>query len=174
MGSSGGSPAPHRGESQVVIEAATGRDRKTIRSYLRRAGKLGWTPGSQEPDEALAVRVLETLRPGPGGTGSGRDRVSACVPRQEQIRDWLAGTAVRAWSEADEGASVSRPTGARDPYSSLHRFAVKHCAFGRGQVTVRWPPRVRARCARSTSVGSAMSSIRRSSVGACSMRSWSF
>ena len=81
----------HRGESQVVIEAATGRDRKTIRSYLRRAGELGWAPGTQEPDEALAVRLLETLRPRPADPDPGETE-RLLLPRQEEIRDWLAGT----------------------------------------------------------------------------------
>ena len=129
----------HRGESQVVIEAATGRDRKTIRSYLRRAGELGWSPGTQEPDEALAVRVLETLRPRPADPDPGETE-RLLLPRQEEIRDWLAGR------ESERGLKLTKVhqllgrQGLVIPYSSLHRFAVKHCAFGRDQVTVRCAP----------------------------------
>ena len=54
----------HRGERQRAISRTTGRSRKTIRRYLKIAGKLGWRPGQEEPDEPLAARVQARLRPG--------------------------------------------------------------------------------------------------------------
>jgi len=130
----------HRGESQVMIEAATGRDRKTIRSYLRLARQLGWKPGGEEePDEALAVRLLEMRRPGGKDLDSGGTE-RLLLPRQEQIQEWLEGV------EPDRGLTLTKVRrllqrqGIEVPYSSLHRFAVKYCQFGKGRITVRCAP----------------------------------
>ncbi len=126
----------HRGESQVHIEAATGRDRKTIRHYLRLAAELGWRPGDREPDETLAVRILARLQPGSKEPELGESE-RLLLPRREQIHQWLGGT------EGERGLTLSKVHvllkrhGVRVPYSSLHRFAVKHCQFGKGQITVR-------------------------------------
>ena len=63
-----------RGESQVVVAAATGLGRKTIRRYQRLAQKLGWTAGPGEPEEALVLRILEQTRPGPKALSQVRAR----------------------------------------------------------------------------------------------------
>ncbi len=129
----------HRGESQVVIEAATGRDRKTIRSYLRLAREIGWEPGAEEPDEALAARLLERRRPGSKDLDSGETE-RLLLPRREEIQQWLAGV------EPDRGLTLTKigrllqRQGIVVPYSSLHRFAVKYCQFGKGRITVRCAP----------------------------------
>lgn len=69
-----------RRESQVGAAAATGLGRKAIRHYLRRARELGWNSGVEEPDEALAVRVLERVRPGRKEPEPGGDRRPAALP----------------------------------------------------------------------------------------------
>lgn len=125
-----------RGESQVRVAAATGRDRKTIRSYLERAAELGWKPGSSEPDESLAVRVVEQLRPGPKDLEPGvAERL--LLPEKDRIQEWLSG------DEREKGLTLTKirrrlhNRGIEVPYSSLHRFAVKYCQFGSGRYTVR-------------------------------------
>jgi hypothetical protein len=126
----------HRGESQVVIEAATGRDRKTIRSYLRVAREIGWQPGGAEPDEALAVRLLEKLRPGPRNLEPG-EMEHLLLPRQEQIRQWISGTEIDRGLTLTKIQRLLRGQGIDVHYSSLYRFAVKYCQFGKGRITVR-------------------------------------
>jgi len=68
----------HRGETRAAIRRATGRSR-TVRRYLREAGKLGWEPTGTEPDEALATAVARWLRPGPDAESLGS--VEARSPR---------------------------------------------------------------------------------------------
>lgn len=128
-----------RGEKQVRIAAATGLSRKTIRHYLRRAVALGWQPEEREPDEALAVRVLERGRPGPKDPGPGGTE-GLLLPQRDQIREWISG------SDGERGLKLTKVhrllerRGIVVPYSSLHRFAVKHCQFGKGRITVRCAP----------------------------------
>lgn len=129
----------HRGESQVVIEAATGRDRKTIRSYLRLAQEIGWGPGGVEPDETLAVRLLERLRPGPGDLDSGQTE-QLLLPRKEQIQQWLSGVDTQRGLTLSKVHRLLERQGIEVPYSSLHRFAVKYCQFSKGRITVRCAP----------------------------------
>ena len=67
----------HRGETNAAIERATGRTRKTIRRYKRRARQLGWEPGGEkEPDEKLAAAVAQSLRPVTESEGRERSRRS--------------------------------------------------------------------------------------------------
>jgi transposase len=128
----------HRGESQVAIARATGHTRKTIRRYTRTARKRGWTPGgTQEPDEALAQAVARRLRPVPVAPESGES--------EAQLRPHRAR--IEAWLRPDDGDRGLRLTkvhallereGIRVPYSSLHRFATRHCGFqDRRRLTVR-------------------------------------
>lgn len=128
-----------RGESQVRVAAATGLGRKTIRHYLRWARELGWQPGAQEPDEGLAAQVLDRVRPGPKEAGPG-ETVGLLLPHRERIQQWLAG------SEHERGLRLTKVhrllerQGIVVPYSSLHRFAVTRCEFGKGRMTVRCAP----------------------------------
>ena len=126
----------HRGESQVVIGAATGRDRKTVRSYLKLARELGWRPGDQEPDESLATRVFEQLRPGPKVLEPGQAE-RFLFPHQEQIRQWLSGTENERGLTLTKVRRLLRRQGIEVSYSSLHRFAVRYCEFGKARITVR-------------------------------------
>jgi hypothetical protein len=130
-----------RGESQVVIAAATGRDRKTIRSYAGVARELGWEPEGGEPGESLAVRVLARLRPGPKDPEPGQTE-EVLLRYREQIQEWLAGVE----GERGRGLTLTKVRrllgrqGIEVPYSSLHRFAVTHCEFGKNRITVRMAP----------------------------------
>jgi len=117
----------HRGETRAAIQRATGRTRKTVRRYIERARKLGWEPGGGAPDEALALEVARRLKPG-GGEAAGESE-TRLAEHHEQIRRWLA---------PDDGSRGLRLTkvhellgrlGVEVPYSSLHRFTVKHCGF---------------------------------------------
>ena len=88
-----------RGESQVHVATATGRDRKTVRHYLRLAAEFGWRPGDGEPDESLAVRILERLRPGAKEDERGESE-QLLFPHRDQIQRWLGG------SEGERGRNV--------------------------------------------------------------------
>lgn len=126
----------HRGESQVVIAAATGRDRKTIRSYASLAAELGWKVADAEPDEALALRILERLRPGPRNIEPGETE-RALLGQREQIQEWLFPAGSERGLKLTKVRRLLRRQGIDVPYSSLHRFAVNHCEFGKPRVTVR-------------------------------------
>jgi len=128
-----------QGENQRQVAVATGLGRKTIRRYLRQAAILGWQPGTQEPDEALAARVLEHVRPGPKDTGPGQTE-GLLLPRREQIQQWLMGTPPDRGLTLTKVRRLLKRQGIVVPYSSLHRFAVEHCQFGRGRITVRCAP----------------------------------
>jgi transposase len=127
-----------RGESKAAIRRATGHTRKTVRRYIERARKLGWDPGGGvEPDEALALEVARSLKPlgRKAHTGSSESRL---VAHREQIRQWLFP------QDAGRGLRLSKVhellgrQGIAVPYTSLHRFAVKHCGFQeRKRITVR-------------------------------------
>jgi len=127
----------HRGERQRAISRTTGRSRKSIRRYLKLAAKLGWQPGQEEPDEPLAARVQARLRPGPPEVGPSE---SECLlePQRDQIQRWLDG-------KVDGGHPLKltkvhellERRGVAVTYSSLYRFAVKHCGFGDKPSTVR-------------------------------------
>ena len=125
-----------RGESQVHVATATGRDRKTVRHYLRLAAEFGWRPGDGEPDESLAVRILERLRPG-AKEDERCESEQLLFPHRDQIQRWLGG------SEGERGLTLTKVhgllgrQGVRVPYSSLHRFAAQHCEFGRSRSTIR-------------------------------------
>ena len=126
-----------RRESKAAIARATGHSRSTVRRYERVARELGWTPEGDAPTEALAAAVGGRLQP-----ASDREagEVEALLLRHaEQIRTWLAPapTEKRGLRLTKVHQLLVR-SGVRVPYSSLHRFVVKHCGFGaRGRVTVR-------------------------------------
>jgi transposase len=127
----------HRGERQRAISRTTGRSRKAIRRYLKIAAKLGWRPDQEEPDESLAARVQARLRPGPPEVGPS-DLERLLEPQRDQIQRWLSG-------KIDGGRPLKltkvhellERRGVAVTYSSLYRFAVKHCGFGDKPSTVR-------------------------------------
>ena len=126
-----------RGETQTAVACTTGHGRKTIRGYIRTARSLGWEVGSEPPSEALAAAVFERHRPaserGPGAV-------------EEDLLGHLE--TIRGWLEPEPGGKrglqltkvheLLERQGVRVAYSTLHRFAGKHCGFGRvGRTTVR-------------------------------------
>lgn len=129
-----------RGETKAAVARVTGHGRKTIRRYVATAVALGWKPGLAEPTEELAVQVFQQLRPVPkeGRWGEAERRL---LPYRARIKAWL---------KPEEGSSSKRGLrlakvhqllgreGVEVAYSSLHRFAVKHCGFLDGRrLTVR-------------------------------------
>jgi len=119
-----------RGENKSVVARATGYRRKTVRRYVAAAVELGWKPGLEDPTEELAVRVFQKLRPVPHGDGLGEVE-QLLLPHRAKIKAWLAadengnkrGLRLTKVHEllGREGIDVA--------YSSLYRFAVKHCGF---------------------------------------------
>lgn len=127
----------HRGEGRRAIERTTGRSRKTVHRYLTTAAALGWQPGQREPDEALAAQILARLRPG------ARDRAPSeaeqrLLPHRETLRAWLSGarTEGRPLTLTKCHDLLTR-RGVAVTYSSLYRFALKHCGVGARASTVR-------------------------------------
>lgn len=125
----------HRGESKKSIEAATGRTRKTVRRYLRTAEKLGWSAREQEPDEELASRVWQKLRPGPAAGFSWTDEVLG--PHRETIRQWLSDQPDEPALTLVKVQDLLARHGVLASYSTLHRFAVRECGFRALANTVR-------------------------------------
>jgi len=128
----------HRGESQRAVARTGGHSRKTVARYLATAKELGWKPGGPEPPtEELAGEVYRRHRPA-RGRGPGEVEEELLVHR-DQITQWL--TPPPGQKRGLKLTKVHQLLGRRGiqvPYSTLHRFAVKHCGFGqRARVTVR-------------------------------------
>ena len=127
----------HRGERHRAIARVTGRSRTTVGRYERTARELGWVPGLVEPDEGLAVAVLQQLRPGAKERKPGASE-TRLAQHQEQIAAWLAPPAGERGLQLSKVHQLLTRQGIEVPYSSLHRFAVKHCGFADSRrVTVR-------------------------------------
>jgi transposase len=130
----------HRGEAKAAIERVTGRTRKTIRRYLKAAAKAGWEPGTREPDEALAARVAQQLRPGPAAERGAPERLAA---HREQLRGWLVPEGGARGLRLSKVRTLLTRQGVTVPYSTLHRYVSEHCGFQDARrLTVR-----RAECA---------------------------
>lgn len=126
-----------RGESHKAVVRATGRSRGTIRRYVRVARALGWAPGAAAPTEELASEVLARLQPGPREPRS-KAVAGRLGPHAEQIRRWLAPEqGKKRGLRLTKVHKLLERRGVIVPYSSLHRFAVEHCGFGRKRLTVR-------------------------------------
>jgi transposase len=127
-----------RGESKTAIQRATGRTRKTVRRYIERARKLGWDPGGGvQPDEALALEVARSLKP-VGQKSSAGSSESQLTAHREQIRQWLFPQDASRGLRLTKVHELLGRQGIEVPYTSLHRFAVKHCGFQeRKRITVR-------------------------------------
>jgi len=126
-----------RGEGVQKVGLATGHARKTVRRYRDLAAELGWVAGLHEPDEGLALEVFRQLRPRPKDEAPGetellllghRERIAGLLRPEDPRERGLKLTKVHA---------LLGRSGVVVPYSSLHRFAVKHCGFGAGRTTVR-------------------------------------
>jgi transposase len=127
----------HRGEGRRSVQRSTGRDRKTIGRYVDAARELGWTPGEDEPDEALATAVLELVRPG-SKDDSPAETERLLLPHAASLKDWL-----KTDQPSERGLTLTKAhvllqrRGVQVSYISLYRFAVKHLGFGRKRITVR-------------------------------------
>ncbi|HEX7021893.1 MAG TPA: IS21 family transposase [Trueperaceae bacterium] len=116
-----------RGESKAAVERVTGHTRKTIGRYVATAERLGWSPGEPITEE-LAAEVYRQHRPrsdrGPG------DTEAVLLEHQGRIREWLEpGVNEKRGLRLSKVHQKLQRLGVVVPYSSLHRFAVKHCGF---------------------------------------------
>ena len=129
-----------RRESKTAIARATGHSRSTVRRYERVARALGWTPeeaSSTDGLEALAAEIGRRVHP--ASDREAGEIEAQLLPQLEQIRAWLtpAPQEPRGLRLTKVHQLLTRH-GITVPYTSLHRFAVKHCDFGaRRRVTVR-------------------------------------
>jgi len=116
-----------RGENVSTVKAATGRSRKTIRAYVRYARESGWRPG-EEASEELAGAVWRRVRPvrtDPELGASERKLFS----HRERIKEWLEDAGDGRGLRLSKVHQLLVREGVVVPYSSLHRFAVRHCGF---------------------------------------------
>lgn len=118
------------GEGLRAIARGTGSDRKTVGKYVAAAIAAGLRRGDAGPTDEHVVAVLAAVHVVPvGRPGDVPDRLA---PHRDQIAAWLA-----------EGLRLTkiyrrlRAQGVAVPYSSLHRFARAHLAFGTPAITVR-------------------------------------
>jgi hypothetical protein len=121
-----------RGEYQADVSRVTGLRRKTIRRYVRTAESLGWKPGTDPPSEALAAEVFlrhrSTKNRSPGAAEA------ELLPHLQAIRDWLTPQpGEKRGLKLTKVRQLLERQGVQIPYSSLHRFAVNHCGFGKSQ-----------------------------------------
>jgi transposase len=126
-----------RGETKSAVTRTTGHSRVTVRRYVATAVELGWRPGTDEPTEALAAAVAARHSPARGrGAGEIEERL---LPHRERIEEWLTpDPGARRGLRLTKVHALLRRQGIDVPYSTLHRFAVKHCGFSeRARYTVR-------------------------------------
>lgn len=125
------------GESNSAVARTTGRSRSTIRRYLAAAAELGWTLGSDaEPTEALAAEIGRQLNPARGRPAGEAEQV--LLPHRDQIQAWLKpAVGEKRGLQLTKVHQLLGRRGVQVPYSSLHRFAVKHCGLADSSVTVR-------------------------------------
>ena len=120
----------HRGEGRRAIARTTGRSRKIVQRYLTAAADLGWQPGQDEPGEPLAAQILAQLRPS--------EAEQRLLPHRETLRGWLSGAAAEGHPlTLTKCHALLTRRGVAVTYSSLYRFAVKHCGIGERPSTVR-------------------------------------
>ena len=126
-----------RGESKAAITRATGRSRSTVRRYERVARELGWTPAGEGPTESLAAEISRRLSP--ASDRAAGEIEAQLLAHQERIRRWLTpAPSEKRGLRLTKVHQLLMRDGVTVPYSSLHRFAAKHCGFGaRSRVTVR-------------------------------------
>ena len=114
------------GESIRAVARSTGLDRNTVRRLIRLGQQAGLKPGDAWPDEVKLQSIRERL----GRPGAAREQgpiEQALLQRQPQIQLWLKQDKLILTKVHEllgrEGLVV--------PYPTLHRFARKHCGFGK-------------------------------------------
>jgi transposase len=129
-----------RRESKTAIARATGHSRSTVRRYERVARELGWTPDREVPTDGLEPLAAEIgRRVHPASDRDAGEIEAQLLPQLEQIQQWLTPPPnERRGLRLTKVHQLLTRHGLVVAYSSLYRFAVKHCDFGaRGRVTVR-------------------------------------
>lgn len=125
----------HRGDSNVKISNSTKRSRNTVKRYLKTATSLGWVQ-TEEPNEAIASRVLQHLRPGPPQNKPGNTE-KILRPHHERINQWLFPPDGKRGLKLTKVQQLLKDEGISVHYDALIRFVRKHCDFGKAKVTVR-------------------------------------
>lgn len=119
------------GEKIRAIARSTGLARNTVKRIVRLAGEGDVKPGGGWPEETKLRAIREGIGR-PGGPESS-DAEEILRGRKDQIEHWLKKDRLLLTKVHEllnrEGVAVS--------YSSLYRFALKHCEFGSSPVTVR-------------------------------------
>jgi transposase len=119
------------GEKIRALARSTGLARNTVKRIVRLAREGGLKPGDAWPAETKLQAIREGIGR-PGGSASNQAE-QALLSRQDQIEHWLKNDRLLLTKIEEllvrEGVAVS--------YSSLYRFASKHCGFGSPAVTVR-------------------------------------
>ena len=124
-----------RGETKLAVAGETGHSRSTVRRYVATAVELGWRPGVDEPTEELAAAVGQRLSP--AGDRSAGEAEARLLPHKETIRKWLEpGPTERRGLGLSKVHELLRRQKVEVLYSSLHRFAVKHCGFADHQIVI--------------------------------------
>lgn len=120
------------GEGIRAVARSTGLARNTVRRIVELAGKAGLRPGAEWPGEETLRAIREGLGR-PGGAVQPGPSEQALLERKPQIEAWLKQDRLILTKIHEllvrEGTEI--------PYSSLHRFAQKHCGFGEPIRTVR-------------------------------------
>lgn len=126
-----------RGETVSAVARLTGHSRVTVRRYVDTARELGWEPG-EDPTEQLAAELSRRLRPA-GLERSPGETEGRLLPHRDRIEKWLKpAPGEKRGLRLTKVHRLLTQEGIEVPYSSLHRFAVKHCRFSeRQRITVR-------------------------------------
>jgi hypothetical protein len=93
-------------------------------------------PEWDKPDEALASRVIERLQPGRKDATAGKVK-QALRAHHARIEAWLGGEPGKRGLQLTKVHQLLSRDGIEVSYSSLHRYAVERCGFGRSRATVR-------------------------------------
>lgn len=115
------------GEGIRAVARSTSLDRNTVRRIVGLAKDAGFGRGAEWPGEETLRSIREGLGR-PGAAAQPGPSEQALLERKPQIEACLILTKIHELLVRD---------GLEIPYSSLHRFAQKHSAFGKPAGTVR-------------------------------------
>lgn len=120
------------GERIRAVARSTGLDRNTVRRLIRFGQEAGLKPGDNWPDEAK-LQAIQGRVGRPGGVREQGPVEQALLSRQPQIQAWLKEDRLILTKVHELLGREGLPV----PYPTLHRFARKHCGFGKHVGTVR-------------------------------------
>src|SRR5262249_32012887 len=119
------------GEKIRAIARSTGLARNTVKRIVKVAGESGIQIGDGWPGDSKLIAVRERL--GRAGGPESSETEQRLQARKEQIEHWLQHDRLLLTKVHElllrDGIDAS--------YSSLYRFAAKHCQYGSSGVTVR-------------------------------------